>query len=428
MQNKIFLHTIAENKDNPQILVLIRELAFDLGKKKFKDIKCQKELNQELLHTFSDMCQILKSENLLNPKSISNLIDGLIDASTESKEQFLYRLIYEKEQVEKQILNQKNDIKDSIKSSLEAVEDYIQDSDFENKNEIIDKINDAMFLDFQMLEILKETTETAFLTTIEKGEDVRDTSTEIAKNIVYGAINEGNFTKQRFLEISGSVIETATVIANEDHLFAKDLIYGAIVGSKDGITKSIEKFKDDMKFAPDSQNLVNSVKDLIGIEEDFIQMLKDLMAQTQEPSASIINDILEDSLDSYYAKFKRVQNELSEQLNIRLEELKTNENINKFVKTATMKFEELKRELDEKSEKLKENFDANKKLESLKKEIDEFEKKAGEKMENLSSDLGENLKSKSKELGEKFYKAAENFIKNTKEKIGIKDDDKNGLN
>ena len=427
MRNKIFLHTLQENRGNPQILVLIRELAFDLGKKNFKEIRLQDDLDKELLTVFADMCEILKNENLLNSKSVSNLIDGLIDAATESKEQFLYRLIYEKEQIEKQILNQKNEIKECIKNSLETIEDYIQNGNFEDKNEIIEKINDAMFLDVQMLGILRETTEAAFLTTIEKGEDVKDTSCEIAKNIVYGATNEGNFSKMKFLEPARSVVETAVEIANEDHLFAKDLISGAIIGSKDGITKSIEKFKDEMKFAPDSQNLINAVKDLIGIEEDFIQMLRDIMMQSQEPSATIINDILETSLDSYSAKFKRIQNELSEQLNIRLEELKSNENINKFVKTATMKFEELKRELDEKSEKLKENFDAGKKLEALKKEIAEFEKKAEEKMENIGGDFGENLKNKSKELGEKFYQAAENFIKNAKEKIGKKDD-KDGLN
>lgn len=422
MQNKIFLHTIQESKNNPQILVLIRELALDLGKKKFKDIRDQNALNSELLATFGQMCEILKSEDLLNSKSVSNLIDGLIDAATESKEQFLYKLIYEKEQVEKQILTQKSDIKETIQSSLEAVKDYIQNSEFNDKNEIIDKINDAMFFDLQMLEILKETTESAFLTTIEKGEDVADTSAEIAKNIVYGAINEGNFTKQRFLEISGSVIETATSIANEDHLFAKELINGAITGSKDGIAKAIEKFKDEMKFSPYSQNLIDSAKDLVGVEDDFIAMLRDLMTKAGEPSASIINDILESSLDNYFAKFKRIQNEMSDQLALRLEELKTNENVDKFVKSATMKFEELKRELNQKSEKLKENFDAGKKLENLKKDIAEFEKKAEEKIDGISyGDMSESLKAKSKELGERFYKAAENLIKEAKEKIGKKD-------
>ena len=41
-----------------------------------------------------------------------------------------------------------------------------------------------------------------------------------------------------------------------------------------------------------------------------------------------------------------------------------------------------------------------------------------------ASEIGENLKAKSKELGEKLYKVAENLIKNAKEKIGKKEDEK----
>ena len=69
---------------------------------------------------------------------------------------------------------------------------------------------------------------------------------------------------------------------------------------------------------------------------------------------------------------------------------------------------------------IKENFIPL--FESLKKELSELEKKAEEKINDIKErEIGENLKAKSKALGEKLYKAAENLIKNTKEKIGKKD-------
>ena len=76
-------------------------------------------------------------------------------------------------------------------------------------------------------------------------------------------------------------------------------------------------------------------------------------------------------------------------------------------------------------DKFKENFNTKERLEALKKDISDFEKRTEEKLSAINaSEIGENLKAKSKELGEKLYKAAENLIKNAKEKIGKKEDEK----
>jgi len=81
--------------------------------------------------------------------------------------------------------------------------------------------------------------------------------------------------------------------------------------------------------------------------------------------------------------------------------------------------------LAELRKKFKENFNAKERIEALKKEISDFEKRTEEKLTEISaSEIGENLKAKSKELGEKLYKAAENLIKTAKEKIGKKEDEK----
>ena len=153
-------------------------------------------------------------------------------------------------------------------------------------------------------------------------------------------------------------------------------------------------------------------------------MLHD-MARSDEPSAAVINDILDESVDSYLAKFKRLQNDVSRQIELQLEELKFNENIDKFASLAGAKFEELKREVGQAGDKFKENFNAKERLEALKKDISDFEKRTQEKLSAINaSEIGENLKAKSKELGEKLYKAAENLIKNAKEKIGKKEDEK----
>ena len=423
MQNLVFIQTIKENKNDPQISVLIREFALSEFRKSVKGAK-NGDANAALAKEFEQICEALKGEDLLNRQNVANLIQSAGDALSEAKEQYIHRLIYEKEQIERQIYAQKDEIKNDVRALLENMENFIKNSDLADKDEILTAIDEKMLCELQMLGILKETTEAAFLTAIEKGDDVKDTVEQIAKNVVLSAINEGEASKERILEIARTVCEAACEIADVDQAFAKELISGAIGGVREALGKRTEKFIEEIKFAPDGQTLLGEAKEFIRLEERFVAMLRD-MARSEEPSAAVINEILDESVDSYFAKFKRLQNDVSRQIELQLEELKFNENIDKFASLAGAKFEELKREVTQAGDKLKENFNAKERIEALKKEINDFEKRTEEKLTEISaSEIGENLKAKSKELGEKLYKAAENLIKTAKEKIGKKEDEK----
>ncbi|MGP1486162.1 MAG: hypothetical protein ACTTJC_08825 [Campylobacter sp.] len=399
MQNLVFIQTIKENKENPQILSIIRELAYEICKKQIKEAT---ETNAT--ENFEFMSGVLLQEGLLNAKSTINLIQGISEAVSENQEQYIYKLIYEKEQIEKQILAQKRIIRQNLQNTLEEIEKFIQNSQFDEKEQMIAKIDEKMLCDLQMLGILKETTEAAFLTALEHQEDIRDTICQIAKNLVFNAINEDKIDKTRFLEVAQIVCETAINIANVEHRFAGWIIVGALSGTRDGLIKAVEKFIDDIKFAPDSQNLLEKSQEFIKMEDGFVAMVKNLMANADEPAAGIINSILQSSLDSYFAKFKRMQHEISAQISIRLEELTNKNNI-------AEKIDEIKREISQKSYKIRESISSNEKFESIKKELNEIEKK----LENLNyQEFGENVKNKAKELGEKMYKKAQTLIDRNK--------------
>lgn len=399
MENIIFIQKLKENKENPQFLTIVRELAYDFFKKELKE-----NSQVDILESFKQMSEILRSEGLLNTKSISNLIQGLSEAKSELKEQHIYKLIYEKEQVEQKILDLKKQIRSELQTTLESIEDFIQNSDFEDKIKILQTIDEKMLCDLQMLGILKESTEAAFLTALEHQEDIRDTIAQIAKNLVFNAINDDKIDKTRFLEVAEVVCETAVNIANIEYRFARWIIVGVLEGTRDGLVKAVEKFIDDIKYVPNSQSLLESSQEFIKIENAFVTMVRELMARSNEPAAGIINEILQSSLDSYFAKFRRMQYEISTQISLRLEELKGKENIDKFTTIAVNKFGELKRELG-----------SNERLENLKKEIGEFEKKVEAKLESINyQELGQNVKKQAKELGNKMYNAAKNLLERGK--------------
>ena len=146
MENIIFIQKLKENKENPQFLTIVRELAYDFFKKELKE-----NSQVDILESFKQMSEILRSEGLLNTKSISNLIQGLSEAKSELKEQYIYKLIYEKEQVEQKILDLKKQIRSELQATLESIEDFIQNSDFEDKIKILQTIDEKMLCDLQML-------------------------------------------------------------------------------------------------------------------------------------------------------------------------------------------------------------------------------------------------------------------------------------
>lgn len=197
--------------------------------------------------------------------------------------------------------------------------------------------------------------------------------------MVYNAICESQFDKKRILQISSLVLNTAFELANESIVFAKDLVLGAIRGVSEGISLGIEKFKDSLTFMEFEEDVRFKSKELVGIEDDFVLLLKTEAKRQKNPSKELIERLLEEEFDSIFAKFKRFANENRNQINLFLAELKKNPKINDFNELAQRKMNDLSA-----------NF--------LK-----LEKRTSEKYKNLNV-------LKAKNLGFRLWESAKKFI------------------
>lgn len=409
--HNIFTATLKENKENPQFLVIIHDLVYELSRKKVQRLKDEKNIQSRLSELFEMFAKALETEELNDTKTLGCVVDGIIKASSSDKEEFLYKTIYEKEQLEKSIYDQKKAIRDTIQSTFYTLESHIEAMDEETAKIAHHALNDSKLRGVEMLGILKETTSEALLTTLEKAVDVEDTIFEITKNITYQAINEGDFTKQRFLNISSSIIEVTIEIADEDQAFAKELLHGAIHGTKEGMAKAIEKFKNDLKFAPEEleeileKDLRSAKKELIRIEESFIHMLENIVPTSNGVSAKIISDILEEEFKNSFAKVRRVANEASEVISDKIEELRENASHleHNFVEKAGSKFDSLKKEMHELEEK------ASKKVEAIKGF--EFENENARKAANEAKRLGNRAWEVAKSMVDGAVKGAKEAMK-----------------
>ena len=384
----IFLATLRENKEHPQLLNFIAELSFELSRKKIQKLKEEKSIQNRLGELFELYCKALHDEGLKSPRAVNHVIDGLLKAASYDKEAFLYKTIYEKEQLEKSIFTQKQQIRSTIASSFDILEQHIAKLPSDTQEAALLALHDAKLRGVEMLGILKETAQEALLTTLEKGSDIEDTIYEITKNLSFQSISEGALTKARILDISRTIIESAMDIADEDLGNAKAILEGTINGVHDGVTKTIEKFKNDLKYAPTEEmeglaetDLSLLRKELLKIDEQFILQLEALASQTEGISQTIIREMTSE-MNSSAARIKRAANEAKEVITERMEHLKT---------------------------------EAEKKLVVLKKDVEELEKKASSKMESLKQFDFESEKAKqmavdAKKLGFRAWEVAKSMM------------------
>ncbi|QWU79655.1 hypothetical protein DU472_00910 [Campylobacter novaezeelandiae] len=365
------LNSPKENIEN-----LIEKLVFNLAK---EQIDRNKNNSQEILNQLLvEFLNSLKKINLLNDENVTLLIRTLIKASIYEEEKILYNYIDKLAIFKRKVENQKNMLKNQISNNFLEFEKTLLQSPY--KDDLLGNINDAILFDIEMLGILKETAESAFLTTLEKGEDIELTSSEIAKNLVYNAICETNFEKERMLKISSIILNTTFEIANESIAYAKDLCLGSIKGTQEGIALGIEKFKNSLAYTNFKEDIYIKSKELIRIEDDFIDLLKVESKKQNNPSKKIVESLLENELDNIFAKLKRFASESREQLIFNLHELRNNPKINDFNKLA------------------------QKKIYEFKQEIFELEKISNEKYNDLNS-------KKAKKLGIRLWEKAKKLIK-----------------
>jgi hypothetical protein len=348
----IFCNIIKENKDSAHILAIIHDASFDLSSKKLQNLPSEEQAQKKLEKLFKIFITVLEEVGLNNSRTITSMIDGLIKAASYEKKQYLLKTFYEKEQLEASIYKQSLEIKHLIAKTYDAIEEASKNLKSNEKKEVLKSLSDAKLLSVEALGILKETVEQAFITTIEKARDIKDTTQEISKTFTYQAINEGGFTKQRILSIASTIIEAACDIADSDHANANDILNGAIEGTKDGISKAITRFKKEIRFAPEEikrmqgQDIEESKRDIINMQEAFVEMLKQCLLKLDGISSKILAQIITEH-DTYLAKLRRLGTEAAEVFSAQLGTFK-DESLKEFREKAGKKIAKITKDTGQK--------------------------------------------------------------------------------
>ncbi|MDR3345757.1 MAG: hypothetical protein LBS73_01145 [Campylobacteraceae bacterium] len=348
----IFINSIRENAQSSDISSIICDLVFDISLKKLQNLSNEDSIQTRLEHLFKLFTEALDEEGAKSAKSIAAVIDGLIRAASYDKKQYLLKTMYEREQIEASLRRQSNELTALIANTYDTIENAAKSMSGEDKTQINQGLIDAKLLNIEVLGILKEVVEEAFIATIEQAGDIQDTIKEISKNVTYQAINEGKFTKARIIDIASVIIQAACDIADSDYANATDILNGAVKGTKKGIAKAVTKFKNELRFAPEEvkefveQEALESQKAIINTEEAFIAMLKRCQTNSDGISSKILFGIITEH-STYIAKLKRLSAEAAGAWSAKIENFK-DEGLKDFREKAGKKFEEIKKGTNEK--------------------------------------------------------------------------------
>jgi len=252
-----------------------------------------------------------------NKEDLKKAVNTIIEDIKKEKEEKIEELISQIDKLNREIEHEKEELKLKLKESFEILENIANELEGEKKEELIKIIEENKLKTLEFLGILKETTEAAIIAALEKNEDIEETIKEITKNLTFETLDT-KVDKKHIEDVSKTILEVASEIASVSVNYSDEILKGAIFGVKEGIAKSIEKFREAIEYTPIEarkfvfENYDKTIKDLEDIENIYISCIKETAYKSE---AGIKEKLLNISNDLQSVLFK-LKNEAQKAINI----------------------------------------------------------------------------------------------------------------
>ena len=191
----------------------------------------------------------------------------LLTLETKSLQDDVESLLAQKEILERSLEKkyaQLQDVKYEVFDTLELK--------FETKESALAKLHQAKLQSIDLYEILSEMVESAIITALEKDKDgdIKDTITEITKDITFEAIKEGSLNTIRVRKILSTILNSAIDVSEATPNRADNILGATLRGMRGGLVQSITRFKKRLAFTPvEAKHIL--VEDYDTIIEDLNQ-------------------------------------------------------------------------------------------------------------------------------------------------------------
>ena len=219
-----------------------------------------------------------------NPKEA---IRQAIEAKKAPRIAKIQTLLTQIDKLKSEIEVQKQELKSELIETFHELQKAIDSLPEPTRSEAQKILDSYKLSSLEFLGILAETTESAIINALERGEDIQETITEITKDLAHQTIDI-NVDATHIQDISKTILSIAATIAEASVNYADEILEGAILGVKQGIRKSLAKFDETIRFTPDEarsliiENYETILQDLPHIHEIYMRTIQEV-AQESEP-------------------------------------------------------------------------------------------------------------------------------------------------
>ncbi len=362
-----FLNGLGETKEVDKVEQKVKNASFTITQKKIQRLKDIKKKKERVIELIKNYIKFLEELNLENINTISAVIDGSLQAFSKEKEEDIYSKIATISRLENEIEEEKEFLKNELEDLYNSLEKISINLDTTSTKYLESAIKDTKLNELLLLGILKETTEEAILTAIENQKNSEETISQITQNLIYQSIDTSDFSKDRLLEASKSILETAVNIADAYQSMAKEILRGVTYGTKKGIEKSIKNYNQTLEFLPDEIRDIQEEKmlfeglNIIDLNGEYMELLKKEAKKSTGISKSILEEIIID-MDKSLTKLIKITVDTKENILKKIEKLKESPKVNDFKQKVLSKISEFKLENRIKKEDIEKVTNESKKL------------------------------------------------------------------
>ncbi|PHM17171.1 MAG: hypothetical protein CJD30_07740 [Sulfuricurvum sp. PD_MW2] len=256
----------------------------------------------------------------LSLQELKTFASAILEEEGHSLHDELEELIAQKERIERQILRKSEELQHLKYSLFDALEKHLGNSD-----EMLEKLHQVKLQSVDLLDILEEITESAIITTLEKGSDIEETLHEIIKEITFETLNANVLNAVRIRRILASILQSAINIAEATPNQADTIFRGTLHGIRSALIKSIEKFHQYLLYVPDEVKALYRDEyktietELDRIDTLFSQIFHSLKSHN---SASILQHLERISHETSSDELSNLSKETVELLRNRLSKIK----------------------------------------------------------------------------------------------------------
>ncbi len=216
-----------------------------------------------------------------NPKEA---MKEIIEATKKPRIEKIQSLLAQIDRLKSEIEAQREELKSELLELFARLEKEIANLPPHQQQEAKEALQECKLSSLEFLGILAETTESAILTTLENGQNIKETIGEITKDLTYQTIDI-NVDPKHIQDVTRTIFNVALTIAQASINHADEILEGTLIGIKQGIKKSIQKFNQTIEFTPDEaramiiQNYDEIVANLGRIDEIYLQTITETAQQ-----------------------------------------------------------------------------------------------------------------------------------------------------